>query len=80
MHVEEDRSVRRGFQGYPFPIRGRGGFCGTTPSQAASADAFAAYGDLGVAIRYASASPSTSGVHRYRWCRPSLRISPAVIA
>eukprot|EP00965_Chrysotila_dentata_P143403 4737901-Pleurochrysis_carterae.AAC.1 len=35
MHVEEGRSVRRGFQGYHLPIRGRDGFYGTTPSRVA---------------------------------------------
>eukprot|EP00965_Chrysotila_dentata_P176507 5828233-Pleurochrysis_carterae.AAC.1 len=63
MHIEEGRSVRRGCRGYPFPIRGGGGCCETTPSQAALADAFAACGDIGTAIQYASASPSTSKVH-----------------
>eukprot|EP00965_Chrysotila_dentata_P155452 5135744-Pleurochrysis_carterae.AAC.1 len=50
MNVKEGRSVRRGCRGYPFPIRGGGGFCGTTPSLAASADAFAACGDLGTSM------------------------------
>eukprot|EP00965_Chrysotila_dentata_P089027 2939078-Pleurochrysis_carterae.AAC.1 len=38
---------------------------GTTPSRATSVDAFAARGELGTAIRYASAfaSPSKPGAH-----------------
>eukprot|EP00965_Chrysotila_dentata_P132600 4384825-Pleurochrysis_carterae.AAC.1 len=60
MHIEEVKSVRRGCRGYPFPIRGRGGSVGTTPSRAASADAFAAHGELGTAIRDASAPASPS--------------------
>eukprot|EP00965_Chrysotila_dentata_P253198 6211118-Pleurochrysis_carterae.AAC.2 len=65
MQVEEGKRAYRGCRVYPFPIRGWGGSSGTTPSRAASADAFAARGHLGTAIQYASAlaSPSKAGVH-----------------
>eukprot|EP00965_Chrysotila_dentata_P091104 3007907-Pleurochrysis_carterae.AAC.1 len=65
MHNEEVKNVRRGCRGYPFPIRGRVESVKTTPSRAASADALAARGELGTAIRDASApaSPSKLGVH-----------------
>eukprot|EP00965_Chrysotila_dentata_P109384 3615071-Pleurochrysis_carterae.AAC.1 len=55
-------------RGYPFPIRGRGGSCGTAPSRAASADAFAPRGESRTATRdaSASASPSKLGVHVQR--------------
>eukprot|EP00965_Chrysotila_dentata_P046580 1547450-Pleurochrysis_carterae.AAC.2 len=61
MHVEEVKKVY-----VVNPSRSEAGVshAGTLPSRAASADAFAARGELGTAIQdaSASASPSKSGV------------------
>eukprot|EP00965_Chrysotila_dentata_P118201 3906649-Pleurochrysis_carterae.AAC.1 len=65
MHVMKLIAGSHGCRGCPFPIRARGGSCGTIPFRAASTVASAARGGLGATIRYASApaSPLRSGVY-----------------
>eukprot|EP00965_Chrysotila_dentata_P240705 6203865-Pleurochrysis_carterae.AAC.1 len=66
MQVEEVKKVYViDVEATPFQSEAGVGPAGTTLSRASLADAFAAHGDFGTAIRYASASasPSKSGGH-----------------